>query len=102
MKSPYPNIDKLRKKFDADKPLNIREVCFVLWAENFVCSSQYLAFSYWVRTNKLPWNISMKWKIWKSMFDSFAANDYLTMRDDLDLMVKIHKTELNRILKIKI
>jgi hypothetical protein len=33
-KSPYPEIDKLRAKFDTNKPLLLREACWVLWAEN--------------------------------------------------------------------
>jgi hypothetical protein len=91
--SPYPKIDKLRAKFDADKPLTLREVCFVLWAEHCVCSAQYLMFAYWVKQNKFPMNSKFKWKIWKSLFDGFAINDYPTLRNDLDLNVKV--TRLN-------
>lgn len=87
--SPYPKIDKLRAKFDADKPLSLREMCFILWAEYYVCSSQYLMFAYWVKTNKLPHKAKLKHRIWKSLFDGFAANDYPQLRNDTDLNVKV-------------
>jgi hypothetical protein len=101
MKGDYPQIDKLRAKFDADKPLSLREACWVLWAESCICSAQYLMFAYWVRKNKLN-KLSVKWKIWKSLFDGFAANDYPTMRDDFNLASEVHKNELNHLLKIKL
>lgn len=90
-KSPYPGIDKIRKKFDADKPLSLREACFVLWGEHGVCSAQYLMFVYWCKLNKLPKDTSMKWKIWYSMFEAFAKNDWETMDNDIDLVVKVSK-----------
>lgn len=89
-KSPYPKIDQLRTKFDAGKPLNLREVCFVLWAELGICSAQYLMFAYWVKQNKLG-KAKLKWPLWKSLFHSFADNDYPKMKDDMDLVLKIQK-----------
>ena len=101
-KSPYPQIDKLRTKFDADKPLNIREVCFILWADKCVCSSQYLMFAYWIKLNKLPANIKMKWKIWYGLFRSFAENDYPTMNNDIDLVLKVQRIGTKEIEKISL
>jgi hypothetical protein len=89
-KSPYPKIDALRKKFDANKPLSLRETCFILWAEKNICSSQYLMFAYWVKQHKLG-KAKLKWELWYALFGSFAANDYPKMKDDLDLVVKVSK-----------
>jgi hypothetical protein len=89
-KSPYPQIDKLRAKFDAGKPLNLREVCFVLWAEQNVCSAQYLMFAHWVKGNKLG-SQKLKWPLWKALFETFAANDYPKLKDDLDLVLKVQR-----------
>ena len=99
MKSPYPKIDKLRKKFDADKPLSLREVCFILWADLGICSAQYLMFAHWIRINKLPTNTTMKWKIWKGLFYAFAENDYPAMRDNIDLVVEVAKNEMDIMFK---
>lgn len=90
-KSSNPQIDKLRLKFDANKPLTLRESCFILWAEENVCSAQYLMFAYWIKQNKLPFTSKMKWTIWKALFDTFAKNDYTNMSKDIDLVVKISK-----------
>lgn len=90
-KSPYPEIDKLRAKFDADKALTLREACWILWAELGVCSANYLMFAYWIKQNKVPTDLKMKWQIWKSMYYSFQDGDYLTMSKDLDLRVKMLK-----------
>ena len=89
-KSPYPKIDTLRKKFDANKPLSLRETCFILWAEKNVCSSQYLMFAYWIKQNKFP-KVKLKWDLWYALFSTFADKDYPKMKDDLDLVVKVSK-----------
>jgi len=94
MKSKYPKIDKLRAKFDANKPLTLKEACFILWAEKCVCSSQYLMFAYWVRQNKLPIKLKLKWNMWYGLFNSFAAHDYPTMSKDIDLAVKMLSYEI--------
>jgi hypothetical protein len=88
--SPYPKIDALRKKFDTDKPLSLREACFVLWAEKGICSAQYLMFAYWIKQNKL-YNSKLRWKLWYGMFSAFAEHDYPKMRDNIDLVVKSRK-----------
>ncbi len=89
-KSPYPKIDALRKKFDENKPLLLREACFILWAEKNICSAQYLMFAYWIKQNKLP-KLKLKWNLWYALFSTFAENDYPKMRDNLDLVVKVSK-----------
>lgn len=89
-KSDYPKIDALRKKFDADKPLSLREACFVLWAEKCICSAQYLMFAYWIKQNKLP-KTKLKWQLWYALFSTFAENNYPKMRNDFDLVVKVQK-----------
>jgi hypothetical protein len=89
-KSHYLQIDKLRDKFDAGKPLTLREVCFILWAELNVCSDQYLMFAYWIKQNKLDKH-KFKWQIWEALFDSFAKNDYPVLSKDFDLVRKILK-----------
>ena len=88
--SPYPKIDALRKKFDENKPLSLREACFVLWAENGVCSTQYFMFAYWIKQNKLN-KAKLKWNLWDGLFTTFAKYDYPKMNEDLDLVVKISK-----------
>ena len=91
-KSPYPKIDKIRNKFDNNEPLSLREVCFVLWAELMVCSTQYLMFAYWARSiQKLPKRQKFTWLIWKNLFHTFAQGDWQTLRNDLDLVVKVSK-----------
>jgi hypothetical protein len=90
-KSPYPEIDKLRSKFDANKPLTLKEVCFVLWADKCICSAQYLMFAYWLKLNKFPTKIKMKWRMWYGLFNSFAEHDYSSMSNDIDLVVKVSR-----------
>ncbi len=89
-KSPYPKIDALRKKFDANKPLSLKEACFVLWAEKSICSTQYLMFAYWIKQNKL-FNAKLKWNLWYGLFTAFAENDYPKLRDDIDYVIKARK-----------
>jgi len=89
-KSPYPEIDKLRAKFDTNKPLLLREACWVLWAEKCICSSQYLMFAYWVKQNKLG-KAKLKWALWYALFESFANNDYPKLRHDIELVIKVAK-----------
>lgn len=92
--SPYPKIDALKKKFNNNKPLSLREVCFVLWAELGACSSQYLSFAYWIKENKLS-KQKLKWPLWKSLFDSFAENEWPNVRSNTDHMLKIQKLGTN-------
>lgn len=98
-KSPYPEIDIIRNKFDQNKPLSLREACFILWAEKCVCSTQYLMFAYWIKQNKLP-QVKLKWDLWYGLFNTFAINDYPTMSTNLDLVIKAHKL-LDRLCKEK-
>lgn len=88
--SPYPEIDRIRKKFDTDKPLSLREACFVLWAEKGICSTQYLMFAYWIKQNKL-FNSKLQWRLWYGMFQAFAETDYPKIKDDIDLVIKSKK-----------
>ena len=38
----FRKIDELREKFDAEKPVSLKEACWILWADQYVCSYQYL------------------------------------------------------------
>jgi hypothetical protein len=86
----YPKIDALRKKFDTDKKLTLREVCFVLWAELYVCSAQYLMFALWVKENGLH-KQKMKWPLWKGLFTTFVDKDWPILRNDLDKSLKAQR-----------
>lgn len=86
----FNKIDKIRDKFDKVKPLSLREFCFVLWAEYSVCSSQYMMFAYWIKSNKLPYKNKFKSNIWKSLYDGFCR-EYSVLREDNALNIKIKK-----------
>ena len=90
MKSEYPAIDRLRKKFDGNKPLTLREVCFVLWAELGVCSAQYKMFALWIKNNKLHEH-KMQWLLWKALFTTFAEIEYPVLRNDMKKIVQANK-----------
>jgi hypothetical protein len=96
-KSDEPQIDKIRAKFDANKPLSLREVCFVLWAELYVCSTQYYMFAHWVKTQGATTKSKFGWPIWKSMFYTFAEGDWKKMEKDYDLIASVKKQSANRL-----
>jgi hypothetical protein len=75
MKNSYfKAIDKLRVKFDNDKPLTLKEACWILWAERHVCSHQYLAFAAWCKQNKF--SRKTKWNFYSALFDVFLETEY--------------------------
>jgi len=74
MESYFKAIDKLRDKFDNDKPLTLREVCWILWAERYVCSHQYLSFAAWCKQN--GFTKKAKWGFYSALFDAFASSEY--------------------------
>lgn len=90
MKSEYPKIDKLRKKLDGNKPLTLREVCFVLWAELDVCSAQYLMFALWIKENHVH-KQKMRWPLWQALFTMFAKTEYPSLRDNIDKVLQSKK-----------
>ena len=94
-KSYTDSIDRLRKKFDNNKPFTLREACWILWAEDGVCSTQYYAFAYWVGKNKFPKTQKVTWSIWKSLFSTFAKEYYPTIEDDYDLIAKIRQMDVD-------
>lgn len=64
-------IDKLRTKVDADKAITLNEACFILWAEQGICSAQYERFKDWAVTNGFG-----KRKLastWKALFVGFLT-----------------------------
>ena len=68
------SIDRLRKKFDNDKPLSLKEACWILWAERSICSHQYLSFAAWCKQNKF--NKKAKWNFYSALFDAFVSSEY--------------------------
>ncbi len=70
----YKSIDRLRAKFDNDKPLTLKEACWILWAERNICSHQYLSFSAWCKQNKF--NKKAKWNFYSALFDIFIETEY--------------------------
>ena len=94
-KSYFKKIDSLRKKFNNNKPLTLRETCWILWAEELVYSTKYRTFAYWVGKNKLPKSQKMTWSIWKSLFTSFAKDYYPTVENDYDLIAKVRQMDVD-------
>ena len=68
------SIDRLRKKFEDDKELSLKEACWILWAEKYICSHQYLAFAAWCKQNKF--NKKAKWNFYSALFDAFVETEY--------------------------
>lgn len=89
-------IDELRVKFDRNEKLSLREACWVLWAEKFVCSTQYLAFSVWIKQHEL--NAPQSWDIWEALYNGFLGS-----KENKDLnepyMRKLIDKELKNIIK---
>lgn len=68
------SIDRLRQKFDNDKPLSLKEACWILWAERCVCSHQYLSFAAWCKQNNF--SKKAKWNFYSALFDAFLETEY--------------------------
>lgn len=64
------SVDILRKKFDNNKKLKIKEASWIMWAEKHVTSNDYLAFQKWCKQNKL-YNKCFQFEIWWGLFSSF-------------------------------
>jgi hypothetical protein len=101
-KSDYPQIDKLKKKFNSNQALSLREACSILWLEKMICSEQYQSFAYWAKQNKIPATIKFKWAIWWSLFKEFTETDDKIWSKDLDLRIKVRNLGSKHILSIKL
>lgn len=81
-KSQYPKIDKLRKRFDKNDAFDLRDTCFLLWAELGIPSANYLLFAKWAQDNKITLATKFTWVIWKSMFYAFTESDVFKNRHE--------------------
>ena len=66
-------IDILREKFDSNSKLNIKEACWILYAEKYVLSSIYLKFQDFIKNEGLE-NKKFVWPIWYGMFCGFSES----------------------------
>ena len=71
----YRKIDSLRNKFEKNKPLTIKEFCWIQWAEYYVLSAQYLQFEPWLKRNGVRDLVQRKFKfpIWQGLWTSFST-----------------------------
>ncbi len=95
--SPYPQIDKLRKKFDDDKPLSLREAAWVCWAELGSCWTPIYLFADWSKKNGIVVDQKFRWAIWKNLFQTFMEVEYPKVNNDTDLIVKLHKMDVDKL-----
>jgi len=96
-KSPYPQIDKLRRKFDSDKPLSLREAAWVCWAELGSCWTPIYLFANWSTKNGITIDQKFKWAVWKSLFQTFMETEYPKVQNDYRLIVKLQKMDIDKL-----
>lgn len=95
--SPYPQIDKLRAKFDADKPLSLREAAWICWAELGSCWTPIYLFANWSKKSGITVEQKFRWVVWKNLFQTFMETEYAKVQNDTDLIVKLHKANVDKL-----
>lgn len=71
----YDKIDKLRDKFDNDKPITINEASFILWAEYYVCSESYLAFQSYIKKKTKFYKERLEFCIWHGIYNAWISKN---------------------------
>lgn len=93
----FQAIDRLRAKFDAGKPLYLRDASWIFWAELNSCWTPIYLFAHWVKNNGVTVDQKLGWSVWKSLFEVFMKEEYPKVERDYDLIAKLHKTNVDKL-----
>lgn len=91
------SIDKLRAKFDANEPLNLREAAWVCWAELYSCWTPIYLFANWTKQSGVKLEQKFTWPIWKNLFQQFMVDEYPKVQDNLELIVKLKNMDVEKV-----
>lgn len=74
-KSFYDKIDILKEKFDSNKPVDIHEASFILYAEHYVCSESYLAFQSYIKKKTKFYKEKLEFCIWYGIYNAWSSKN---------------------------
>jgi hypothetical protein len=66
-------------------------------AELGSCWTPIYLFADWSKKNHIPLTQKFRWPVWKNLFKTFMEVDYPTVRDNVDLIVNLHKMNINKL-----